>query len=442
MPKSRSTFKPNPVKKSTAGKSSSIQTEKRTEPALLDSLSLKSPSIYTLNGEISLLAEAGFSKIQEQKIVHEIGQTQGNSRLQRFLASLYDRPKNIMSDTHCDAIQRIVNLPSIHITGDPHFYTRAIRLNKHYAINPPVDGWPYEILLKNLWQNGKYDTFAEKVREFQEVQLGLAGKNADGVLGPKTARLMNKHSKEENTNQQPVPLPSETILNSKRDRIVRVMTLLVNKYGYPKIGAAGLVGNLDAESGVLPNRVEGSRPNTPMTAQNAQGQVTTFTAEAVMNRRYNVQGPKKPGIGIAQWTTRNRRAGLFQHEYEGRVLGASILNSLDAQVDYLVTELGSRYKRVNRILKNPSSIEAASDEVVFNFERPGKVLKNKTDENGNIVYKTRRDRNGNTIYRRDRNGKKIPQKVPRRRDDPKVQSVLKARRRLAGQALSFFNENN
>ena len=42
-------------------------------------------------------------------------------------------------------------------------------------------------------------------------------------------------------------------------RVLRVMELLVDRYGYPVNGAAGLVGNLIAESGVLPNRIEGSQ---------------------------------------------------------------------------------------------------------------------------------------------------------------------------------------
>ncbi len=48
------------------------------------------------------------------------------------------------------------------------------------------------------------------------------------------------------------------------DRRGAWITLLIDDYGFPLNGAAGIVGNLDAESGLLPNRVEGSDWRTPM----------------------------------------------------------------------------------------------------------------------------------------------------------------------------------
>jgi hypothetical protein len=189
-----------------------------------------------------------------------------------------------------------------------------------------------------------------------------------------------------------------------------------NKYGYPVNGAAGLVGNLYAESELIPNRVEGSKPATPMRAKDAQGKLTDFSAEDVINRKANVQGPKKPGVGLAQWTTPGRRKGLFEHQVEGQTLGAAILNNLDAQVDYLVAELQSKYKGVNEVLRNAQSVEEASDEVLFNFERPATVLKDKTDKEG----------------------KKVKGKTLRRRDDPAVQAVLNKRRTLGREALAAF----
>jgi hypothetical protein len=164
-------------------------------------------------------------------------------------------------------------------------------------------------------------------------------------------------------------------------RMLYVMKLLVEKYQYPVNGAAGIVGNLRAESCVLPNRVQGSSPTTPMRARDFKGAMTEFTAEQVMNRnRAKKQGPNFAGIGLAQWTYLPRRAGLFQHTFQGRSLGAAILYNMDAQVDYLVTELGSKnFRPVDRVLRDPHvSLEDASDEVLYNFEMPGSIwTKNK-----------------------------------------------------------------
>ena len=60
-------------------------------------------------------------------------------------------------------------------------------------------------------------------------------------------------------------------------RAVRVMELLVRRYRYPVTGAAGLVGNLMAESGVIPERIEGSAEGSPMRAQDFDGRVRTFS---------------------------------------------------------------------------------------------------------------------------------------------------------------------
>jgi len=187
-----------------------------------------------------------------------------------------------------------------------------------------------------------------------------------------------------------------------------VMRLLVDTYGYPENGAAGIVGNLSAESSVLPNRVEGSRPETPMRAADFDGRAREFTAAEVINRDLRRRrGPRRPGVGLAQWTSSRRRSGLFRHAFGGRVLGADILSNMDAQVDYLVNELRSRYAGVDRVLRKPHvSLNDASDEVLFRFEVPGVVLN--------------------------------PAGGRRRRDDPAVVGVRDRRRGYARSALADF----
>lgn len=176
------------------------------------------------------------------------------------------------------------------------------------------------------------------------------------------------------------PLPVTPLTNwaslSPDERMRYVMDLLVREYLYPVNGAAGIVGNLWAESGLLPNRVEGSSMRTPMTAPDFNGRRVEFTAEQVMNRnRATRQGPRLPGVGLAQWTTSSRRAGLFLHTFQGRRLGADILYNMDAQVHYLVTELQTRYRRVDSLLRRANvSLEDASDEVLYNYEVPGSIL--------------------------------------------------------------------
>jgi hypothetical protein len=157
------------------------------------------------------------------------------------------------------------------------------------------------------------------------------------------------------------------------DRLTYVMNLLVNTHGYPANGAAGIVGNLLAESGVLPSRVEGSAAATPMRAANRAGAMTDFSPDEIMNRS-RTTGPRKPGVGLAQWTTPARRAGLFQRTSGGRQLGSSILFNMDAQVEYLVSELQSNTGLDASLRAGSVTVNTASDNVVYQFEIPGSIL--------------------------------------------------------------------
>jgi hypothetical protein len=171
----------------------------------------------------------------------------------------------------------------------------------------------------------------------------------------------------------PAPAPAPGGMDA---RAVRVMELLVRRYRYPVAGAAGLVGNLMAESGVMPERIEGSAEATPMRARGFDGRVRSFTPEEIRDRdRTRGRGPQLPGVGLAQWTSPKRRAGLFTHTVDGRRLGTAILSDLAGQVDYLVTELGRDYRAVDAVLRSPAvTVDRASDIVLLRFEIPAVVV--------------------------------------------------------------------
>jgi hypothetical protein len=190
-------------------------------------------------------------------------------------------------------------------------------------------------------------------------------------------------------------------------RMVYVMELLVDTYHYPVNAAAGIVGNLRSESGVLPSRIEGSAADTPMRSRNFANVMTDFSPDEVMNRnRANSVGPKMPGIGLAQWTTAGRRSGLFQRTSQGRPLGSSILFNMDAQVEYLVSELQASAGLNTSLMAAGVSVNDASDNVVYQFEIPGAVL--------------------------DAAGNRLP------RADPAVQAVFGTRRNLSQGALDAY----
>jgi Uncharacterized protein conserved in bacteria (DUF2272) len=98
----------------------------------------------------------------------------------------------------------------------------------------------------------------------------------------------------------PAPAPGTA---GEDARVLRVMELLVNRYRYPVNGAAGLVGNLIAESSVLPNRIEGSHSATPMRAPDFTGRLRDFTADQVRDRSFG-----RRAFGIDHQTVEAKRA--------------------------------------------------------------------------------------------------------------------------------------
>ncbi|HET9143111.1 phage tail tip lysozyme [Actinophytocola sp.] len=206
---------------------------------------------------------------------------------------------------------------------------------------------------------------------------------------------------------QPIPPEVDWTTVGGSQRLAYAVRVLVDNYGYPANGAAGIVGNLWAESGVLPSRIEGSAASTPMRAKGFDDRTHDFSAADIMNRdRAARTGPALPGVGLAQWTSGARRAGLFTHAYNGTVLGPDVLSSMDAQLDYLSGELAGSYPGVHAVVADPAvSVPDACDDVVYRFEVPGAILDG---------------------------GTKLP------RDDPRVQAVFQQRRSFADRALREY----
>ncbi|UTT71291.1 phage tail tip lysozyme [Arthrobacter sp. DNA4] len=269
--------------------------------------------------------------------------------------------------------------------------------------------------LQQLLSTAGYDPgpvdgiFGDKTEGAVKVFQLEHGLSADGIAGPATWGELETESAE------PVPAnPGPTIDWATRpgnERMYHVMQLLVETYEYPTSGAAGLVGNLWAESGVIPNRVEGSSSSTPMRSRDFSGVPRDFTAQEIMARNSSKQeGPAKPGVGLAQWTSPARRTGLFSHEFAGLVLGADILFDMDAQVDYLQQELETSYSRVRDVLvAAETTVDDACDEIVYSFEVPGSILEG---------------------------GRRLP------RGDSRVQEVFRQRRSYAQNALKAYQKQD
>lgn len=142
----------------------------------------------------------------------------------------------------------------------------------------------------------------------------------------------------------------------------KIWNYLKSKIGN-EYGVAALMGNLQAESGLYPDRVQGDIPYSDYSK--------TYTAQvdsgAISEYNFVNNGPNGGGYGLAQWTFPARKQALYNKYKSG---GYSSIGSINLALDYLWYELTTSYSGVLSVLKNASSIREASDKVLHDFENP------------------------------------------------------------------------
>lgn len=155
-------------------------------------------------------------------------------------------------------------------------------------------------------------------------------------------------------------------------------------------GVAGLMGNLDAESGLDPKNLENLCEKRLKEAGKPYCTDETYTAAVDSGKisREEFLHPlpnKQYGYGLAQWTSAGRKAGLYD-----LVKSKSVsIGDLETQLEFLVKELSTSYKGVLSVLKTATSVKAASDKVLTGFECPadqGTEMKKKRAGYGQTYY--------------------------------------------------------
>lgn len=129
--------------------------------------------------------------------------------------------------------------------------------------------------------------------------------------------------------------------------------------GLSPAGAAGLMGNLKAESNLEPQNLQN-------TFERKLGYNDESYTAAVDSGSYHGFSTDAAGYGLAQWTYPARKAALLRFAKER---GASI-GDLGMQMDFLVQELRGSYPAVWAVLCTTADVKAASDVVLLQFERP------------------------------------------------------------------------
>lgn len=155
-------------------------------------------------------------------------------------------------------------------------------------------------------------------------------------------------------------------------------------------GAAGLMGNLYAESGLNPKNLENLCEKRLKEAGKPYFTDDTYTAAVDSGKidRAEFLNPlpgKQYGYGLYQLTSAGRKAGLYDL---AKSKGVSI-GDLETQLEYMCKELRSSYKSVMSVLKNAASVKEASDIVLTKFENPkdkSDSVKNRRASYGQVFY--------------------------------------------------------
>ena len=142
-------------------------------------------------------------------------------------------------------------------------------------------------------------------------------------------------------------------------------------------GAAGIMGNLYAESALRPNNLQN-------TYEKKLGMTDAEFTAAVDSGSYTNFVKDSAGYGLAQWTYWSRKQALLEF---AQAAGKSI-GDLQMQLDFLWKELQG-YTSVLNTLKTASTVKAASDAVLTGYERPadqGDAVKNKRASYGQSYF--------------------------------------------------------
>lgn len=138
-------------------------------------------------------------------------------------------------------------------------------------------------------------------------------------------------------------------------RIWEALTAMIgNAYG-----AAGLMGNLYAESALRPDNLQNSY-------EKRLGMTDATYTEAVDQGVYPDFCTDRAGYGLAQWTSEKRKTKLLAF---ARERGTSIAD-LDMQLLFLQAELTGAYRSVLEGLMYAQSVRDASDLVLRFYENP------------------------------------------------------------------------
>ena len=150
-----------------------------------------------------------------------------------------------------------------------------------------------------------------------------------------------------------------TVSSAITENMKKVYKYLID-HGYTKEGAAGLIGNLKAESGVRPDILEKSK-------QSKLGMNSEEYIRRVNDGSYTNFVHDKAGFGLAQWTYYSRKQGLYNTCKKN---SPHNIGDLHCQANYVVTELRTENGKLYNALTKDGDLYTLTSRVCKEYERP------------------------------------------------------------------------
>lgn len=161
------------------------------------------------------------------------------------------------------------------------------------------------------------------------------------------------------------------------DNAEKIWNFLIGKIGNP-YGVAGLMGNLNCESGLNSKNLEDQYATR-------YGFTDDSYTKAVDDGTYQNFVHDAFGYGLAQWTWWTRKEGLLKLAKSR----STSIGDLETQLEFLIQELNSAFSPVLKDLKNAKTVSEASDSVLLKFEAPlnqSQSVKNTRAASGQKIF--------------------------------------------------------
>lgn len=151
----------------------------------------------------------------------------------------------------------------------------------------------------------------------------------------------------------------------------------LRRAGMTESGAAGVMGNMQAESGIISNRVEilclkRLRENGKV-YDDASYTAAVDSGKISKAEFLNPLPGKQYGYGYCQWTSPGRKSGLYDL---CKQKGVSI-GDMYTQLDFLISELKTSYKQVWNVCTSSGSVQECVDTFLVKFEIPANAESHK-----------------------------------------------------------------